>query len=559
MPDLFFIFIRQFYFKKKMFKNYFYLNRAVTELNSILPGVKISEIFTQEKNRLYFSIGNSEFPERHLIISTDQNIPYFQIKNEHFKAKKNAVNFFNEFLPDKIEKVEISENDRIIKFILTSSEIYFVIRGKDTNIIIIDSDNTFKSFKKISTDEEKLILELKQTILTSNAVVPDFEELNGIHDINSIRKIYPRVSKDILNEAQIRTPIESIIELSNNLSKVILEIFTENIAVFYNEAENKTYFQPITFYAAKEQKNFEKADSYLNGINKYISLKHKNESISKTKEEISKHIEKELFKLSNKLNNLQKRIEDGSKEEIYKNYANLLLTNINLLTEKKDDIVVTDYLTNEEVKIKLNTKITPKQNVDWYFEKSRDEKINYKKSIELYDSSKNLYEYFLKIKSDFQNASGLDELNSIKTKLKIKPEKQHGKKMEEQIKFKHYLVEGQYHVYVGRDSKSNDLLSTKFAKQNDYWFHARGLPGSHVVLRVENTKEVIPKNVIKDVASLAAYHSKAKTAGTAPVAYTFAKFVYKKKGMEPGQVIVQKEKVILVKPEIPKSCEMLEE
>lgn len=542
-----------------MFKNYFYLNRAVYELNSILPGAKISEIFTQEKNRLYFSIGDTEFPERHLIISTDQNIPYFQIKTEHFKAKKNSVNFFNEFLPDKFEKVEISEKDRIIKFTLTSSEFYFIIRGKDTNVIFLDSNKFLKSFKKISTEEEKLILELMESNFTANAVIPDFEELNGIQEIDSIRKIFPRVSKDILNEAQSRTSNESFEELRNNLSKVILEIFTENIAVFYNEIENKTYFQPVTFHAAKEKINFEKADSYLNGINKYISLKYKYDSLSKIKDEISKHIEKELYKFSNKLNNLQKRIEDGSKEEIYKNYANLLLANINLLTEKKDDIIVTDYLSGEEVKIKLNTKINPKQNVDWYFEKSRDEKLNYEKSIELYDSSKTMYEQLLKIKSDFVNASGLDELNSIKAKLKIKPGKQHGKKMEDQIKFKHYLVDGQYHVYVGRDSKSNDLLSTKFAKQNDYWFHARGLPGSHVVLRVENTKEVVPKSVIKDVASLAAYHSKAKTAGTAPVAYTFAKFVYKKKGMEPGQVIVQKEKVILVKPEIPKSCEMLEE
>ena len=100
------------------------------------------------------------------------------------------------------------------------------------------------------------------------------------------------------------------------------------------------------------------------------------------------------------------------------------------------------------------------------------------------------------------------------------------------------------------------MLSIKFAKQNDYWFHARGLPGSHVVLRVENTKEGVPKNIIKNAASIAGYFSKAKTAKVAPISYTFAKFVYKKKGMEPGKVMISKEKVLLVKPEIPKNCEI---
>ncbi|MCB9205734.1 MAG: DUF814 domain-containing protein [Ignavibacteriales bacterium] len=108
-------------------------------------------------------------------------------------------------------------------------------------------------------------------------------------------------------------------------------------------------------------------------------------------------------------------------------------------------------------------------------------------------------------------------------------------------------------------AKSNDYSFVKFAKQNDYWFHARGLPGSHVVIRVDNVKEGIPKDIIKKGASLAAYYSKAKTAGTAPVSYTLAKFVYKKKGMEPGKVFLTKESTLLVKPEIPKNCILIDE
>lgn len=94
----------------------------------------------------------------------------------------------------------------------------------------------------------------------------------------------------------------------------------------------------------------------------------------------------------------------------------------------------------------------------------------------------------------------------------------------------------------------------KFAKQNDYWFHARSVAGSHVVLRIDNPKETVPKSILKNVASLAAYHSKAKTAGVVPVSYTFKKYVVKKKGMETGKVALLREAVLLVKPEIPDNC-----
>ncbi len=141
--------------------------------------------------------------------------------------------------------------------------------------------------------------------------------------------------------------------------------------------------------------------------------------------------------------------------------------------------------------------------------------------------------------------------------MKIKDKDYVESKDDIKLKFKRYIIDDKYNVYVGKDSKNNDLLTTRFAKQNDFWFHARSVSGSHVVLRVENTKEVIPKSVLKKVAALAAYHSKAKTAGVVPVAYTYKKYVIKKKGYPVGTVHLLREDVLLVKPEIPKNCEFV--
>jgi predicted ribosome quality control (RQC) complex YloA/Tae2 family protein len=150
-----------------------------------------------------------------------------------------------------------------------------------------------------------------------------------------------------------------------------------------------------------------------------------------------------------------------------------------------------------------------------------------------------------------------DELLQIKKELKIKPKQSLPEERSQTSLYRHFIIEGKYNVYVGKDSKNNDTLTTQFAKQNDFWFHARSVSGSHVVLRVENTKESIPKNILQKVASLTAYYSKSKTSKLAPVSYTLKKYVTKNKNHDPGQVSLSKENVLLVRPEIPKDCEMV--
>ena len=218
-----------------------------------------------------------------------------------------------------------------------------------------------------------------------------------------------------------------------------------------------------------------------------------------------------------------------------------------------------EYQTSENIKIKLNPKLSPQENIDKFFEKARDEKVNFKKSQELLKFNKEIFDKTKQKYLLFKESDSEDEILGIYESIRPQIEKKI--KMDDGLKFKywHYILDGKYNIYIGRDSKSNDYLSVKFAKQNDYWFHARGMPGSHVVLKVDSKKEVIPKNIIKQAASLAAYYSKAKTAGTVPVSYTFAKFVYKKKGLEPGKVILTKENTILVKPDIPAGAELVSE
>lgn len=116
--------------------------------------------------------------------------------------------------------------------------------------------------------------------------------------------------------------------------------------------------------------------------------------------------------------------------------------------------------------------------------------------------------------------------------------------------FTYPLADG-WTVMAGKTDQDNDILSLKTAAPNDWWFHVRGMPGSHVILT--GNEQLEPgKNLIQQAASIAAYHSKAREGGTVAVSATRARFVSKPRGAKPGTVTIRKEIVLKVHPALPK-------
>ena len=113
-----------------------------------------------------------------------------------------------------------------------------------------------------------------------------------------------------------------------------------------------------------------------------------------------------------------------------------------------------------------------------------------------------------------------------------------------------YTLPRGWKVLAGRTDADNDQLSLRLAGPNDWWFHVRGMPGSHVILQARPGEEP-PSEILKQAAAVAAYHSKARTGGTVAVSVTRARFVSKPRGAKPGTVHIRKEKVIKIRPALP--------
>ena len=127
-----------------------------------------------------------------------------------------------------------------------------------------------------------------------------------------------------------------------------------------------------------------------------------------------------------------------------------------------------------------------------YFEKAKNERQSLLKATHLAEETKKKLGSLKIIQDKLLKAETIEDYNSIMKELRIKDEVKKKKDDDIKSKFRHYLVDKKYHVFVGKDSKTNDLLTLRFAKQNDYWFHARSVSGSHVVLRNEKLQRKHP-------------------------------------------------------------------
>ncbi len=533
-----------------MYKNYIFLFKSVLELQPILKNAILSEVYTQEKDKLVLTINKENGLELSLDVSVNSNSPFILLKHQQNRAKKNTISFFNSYLPHLITNVSIALFDRVIKLDSSFGSLFIRFKGADSNILFIDKSGSLSAFKKITSLEA---LEIKNEFSNTQFISSVNELMDHICQIESPidSKKLPFAGKEIIQYLADNNKLDI-----SNLISTFQKIIDEPINVFYDELKGKGVFAPAFISANQAAQSFQ---SYFEALNNYFSLSHKQNKIVLLKTSLEKLLNKELEKLASKLNQLKVRVELGSKELLYKQYADLLLSNLNTISKGIKNVELFDSSNNCYTTIALDLKKNPSQNAQFYYDKSRNEKIEFEKSKELYSYSQNKYNRLLTVKTNLNLAEDLNMLNEIKNQITAGKDIKTNLDEKEKLPYRHYLIDGKYHLYVGKDSKNNDQLTTRFAKQNDFWFHARSVAGSHVVLRVDNTKEVVPKSVLQSAASVAAFYSKAKTSKVASVTYTLKKYVNKNQRHEPGQVSVLKENVLLVKPEIPKNVEYLSE
>jgi predicted ribosome quality control (RQC) complex YloA/Tae2 family protein len=208
--------------------------------------------------------------------------------------------------------------------------------------------------------------------------------------------------------------------------------------------------------------------------------------------------------------------------------------------------------------IKLDQKLTPAQNAEHYFNKAKKARAGAEEKLEHQEDVRERWETMRELLDRVSDVQTYDQLaefaaNSSEQLRKLGYKGLPGETREkrEEAPFRLFIVTGGFQVWVGKNSENNDLLTLKYARPNDLWFHARGSSGSHVVLRTGTGKGEPSRRALEETAGIAAFYSKMKNAKHVPVAMTERKYVRKPRGAPAGTVTIEREKLLFVNPRLP--------
>jgi len=524
--------------------NFFLLKEVSEFLEKEITGYSIKEIHTQEKDKLVISLSDKDSGEsKFLEFSCDDKLPYILLKNNYSKARKNVMNLLAGLYGQEIRNVVIFNNDRIIMANLSNEiSVYFVFFKSKYNLIVAADKKIIDAFK----NKKELIGINIDDYLTRKEAGPK-RTIETVKDYfrNNYRHFGEMVYKELLYACEIsgddKLNDELKLLIDNNINLINERLNNPEYIIYKYKSEYTASLIKMTYLAEYEKYEFKNINELVQNFIKYYYGKTSNLDVKKNvllqKENVLRNYER-------KYNSLLKQIEAANNSLQFKVFGDLILSNIQLIKKGDEALILGGENNTDAVKINLKKDLSPSENAALYYDKYKKKKSSVDLLNDKIKKQKNEIELLKKEIEDIKNNKDLKSLRTM--------EKEYVK-TDESDRFRKFVVGEKYEVWVGKDSASNDLLTTRYSAQNDLWFHVRGASGSHTVLKVSDKKSPPDKKVIETAASIAAYYSKARNASNVPVAYCEKKYVKKRKGFKEGSVIMEREKVIFVKPGLPEN------
>ncbi|MDE0505739.1 MAG: NFACT RNA binding domain-containing protein [Candidatus Poribacteria bacterium] len=302
-------------------------------------------------------------------------------------------------------------------------------------------------------------------------------------------------------------------------------------------------------------------NSMSEALNSFYEMVVTKEAVQQKRRTLCQVLEKLQDATNRRMARLNRDLANAEQAEDYRIKGELLTGNLHLIQRGTTSIEARNYYAPEfdKVEILLDPKLSPSENAQGYFRKytkaKRGRAVINQLIAESRAEQKELLSYVLKVQ---QTETG-DRLNAIHEEFVKKgwiKEKKNVRSKQQSItsSFHKYTSPDGFQIYVGRNSKENDLLLRRVASGRDMWLHTKQIRGSHVLIRNPENKPGIPMPTLLQAAQIAAFFSKGKHASHVPVDYTWARYVVKPKGSAPGYVHYSREKTLYVEPGIPSAC-----
>ena len=548
----------------------------VKELNDTILNGRIAKIAQPENDELLLTIKPAKGQVR-LVISASASLPLIYLSRDNKPSPMTAPNFCmllrKHIANGRIVGISQPSLERIIRFEiehldelgdLCRKSLIVEIMGKHSNIIfcnekgmIIDSikhvSAQMSSVREVLPGREYFIpdtmkkenpLGIPEENFTQELLSKPMPVGKAIY--NSFTGISPVVAEEICYLAGIDSSVPAS-EMSGDLLAHLYRQFT-----YFMEQVTESKFSPAIYYDGNEPKEFSSLllthfsnyqvksyDSISEVIRTYYSSRDLITRIRQKSSDLRRVVQTALERNRKKYDLQLKQLRDTESRDKYKVYGELIHTYGYNLEEGAKELEALNYYTNEMIKIPLDPQKTPQENAKKYFDRYNKQKRTFEALSELIKETKDEIDYLESVSKSLDIARSEDDLIQIKEELiesGFIRRKQSAKKVKITSKPFHYISSDGFHMYVGKNNYQNDELSFKFANGGDWWFHAKNMAGSHVIVRKEQA-ETLPDATFEEAGRLAAYYSKGRQAPKVEIDYVQRKELRKPPKAKPGFVI----------------------
>ncbi|MCI8299064.1 MAG: fibronectin/fibrinogen-binding protein [Lachnospiraceae bacterium] len=560
----------------------------IKELKETILNGRISKIAQPEHDELLLTIkGNSG--QIRLALSASASLPLIYLTKENKPSPMTAPNFCmllrKHIANGRITDICQPQMERIIQFKiehlnelgdLCQKQLMIELMGKHSNIIFCDENyKIIDSIKHISAQ----VSSVREVLPGRTYFIPKTQEkCNPLETSQeefyqkvfskpqslqkSIYTTYTGVSPVIASELCFRAGLEGDRPCSALSQEQKLHLFHHFSWMMEDVRKGrfcpniiKNGKEPVEFAAValtqygdltvNEYPDISKVlEIYYADKNAYTRIRQKSADLRKI---ISTILERNRKKYDLQL----KQLKDTEKREKYKVYGELINTYGYNLEEGARQLTAENYYNGEMITIPLDPQLTPQENAKKYFDKYNKLKRTFEALTDLTRETHEETEHLESISTSLDIAVSEEDLTQIKEELAqygYIRKKHTGKK--EKIKSRpfHYLSSDGFHIYIGKNNFQNDDLTFKFAVGNDWWFHAKGMPGSHVIVKTNG--EELPDRVFEEAGRLAAYYSKGRENDKVEIDYLEKKHVKKPNGSKPGFVVYYTNYSLVASPDI---------
>ena len=547
-----------------MLLTYYTLRALVEEWKDTFEGSDIADAFSYHRDELVLGIARPEATWS-LYISVRSDMRYLFRAPGYARPRRNVTTLFPDLLNRQIKSVDISYRDRYLFLSLADGKkLQIQLFGPRPNVFLVDASgrilDAFRQGKKWQGERAprpRPAPEIDQIDL----FIARWNQCTRNTLAQRLACAWPLFDRVLAREVLFRAGVSETTQVSEQVlgkifaiaQEVEQELLRPVPRIYWGEERKPEVFSliPLKHLSGVREERFDMVDD---AVRVYVRALLSWRRFQALKEPIEQALERAAERLTRQLERIEKEQAKKSRADQYERWGHLLMTFAHQIPPGSSEAIVQDILgEGEEVHVPLDPALSVVENAQRYYQKAKEVREARAHAAERLHAVRETLEEVNQARKALASLHTIDELKTFQKTYQSMLAYLAGKHItsEQARPYRQFELEGGYEVWVGRHARENEQLTFHEARKYDYWLHARGVPGAHVILRVPNRNQKPPRRILEMAAAIAAYFSEARHSSLVPVQVAQRKYVRKLRRGAPGAVKVEREEVLLVEPAIP--------